>query len=214
MSEARSRSPLHSFNENLGARFVDFGGWEMPVQYRVGACRAPGSQDHRSLVRRIPPRPIPMAGRRGVDRPQPAVDQRRDVDRARTDPIHALPQRRRWDRRRPAHLAVGGGLLLGVAQRLHPHSNDGEVRGSLSKGRDRGSEDRNGDGGCARPRGAPRRWNKPSASSRSASGPTGCLQARPRSIWPGPGTRGSGAEKSWPIPTRPSTSSKSSGGSA
>jgi aminomethyltransferase len=33
MSEASSRSPLHSLNERLGARFVDFGGWEMPVQY-------------------------------------------------------------------------------------------------------------------------------------------------------------------------------------
>lgn len=28
------RSPLHRLNETLGARFVDFGGWEMPVQYR------------------------------------------------------------------------------------------------------------------------------------------------------------------------------------
>jgi aminomethyltransferase len=27
------RSPLHHLNESLGARFVDFGGWEMPVQY-------------------------------------------------------------------------------------------------------------------------------------------------------------------------------------
>jgi aminomethyltransferase len=27
------RSPLHDINETLGARFVDFGGWEMPVQY-------------------------------------------------------------------------------------------------------------------------------------------------------------------------------------
>jgi aminomethyltransferase len=27
------RSPLHELNANLGARFVDFGGWEMPVQY-------------------------------------------------------------------------------------------------------------------------------------------------------------------------------------
>lgn len=27
------RSPLHDLNESLGARFVDFGGWEMPVQY-------------------------------------------------------------------------------------------------------------------------------------------------------------------------------------
>ena len=33
MSAASSRSPLHSLNEELGARFVDFGGWEMPVQY-------------------------------------------------------------------------------------------------------------------------------------------------------------------------------------
>jgi aminomethyltransferase len=27
------RSPLHDLNAELGARFVDFGGWEMPVQY-------------------------------------------------------------------------------------------------------------------------------------------------------------------------------------
>jgi aminomethyltransferase len=28
-----NRSPLHEVNASLGARFVDFGGWEMPVQY-------------------------------------------------------------------------------------------------------------------------------------------------------------------------------------
>ncbi|MGH8915331.1 MAG: glycine cleavage system aminomethyltransferase GcvT [Acidimicrobiia bacterium] len=28
-----SRSPLHDLHQTLGARFVDFGGWEMPVQY-------------------------------------------------------------------------------------------------------------------------------------------------------------------------------------
>ncbi|HEX6221862.1 MAG TPA: glycine cleavage system aminomethyltransferase GcvT [Acidimicrobiia bacterium] len=28
-----NRSPLHQLNESLGARFVDFGGWEMPLQY-------------------------------------------------------------------------------------------------------------------------------------------------------------------------------------
>ncbi|MEX1043343.1 MAG: glycine cleavage system protein T, partial [Acidimicrobiia bacterium] len=27
------RSPLHDIHETLGARFVDFGGWSMPVQY-------------------------------------------------------------------------------------------------------------------------------------------------------------------------------------
>ena len=27
------RSPLHRLNDSLGARFVSFGGWEMPVQY-------------------------------------------------------------------------------------------------------------------------------------------------------------------------------------
>jgi aminomethyltransferase len=27
------RSPLHELHEKLGGRFVDFGGWEMPVQY-------------------------------------------------------------------------------------------------------------------------------------------------------------------------------------
>lgn len=36
------RSPLHQLNESLGARFVDFGGWEMPVQYEsvLGEHRA------------------------------------------------------------------------------------------------------------------------------------------------------------------------------
>lgn len=28
-----ARSPLHDLHASLGARFVDFGGWEMPVQY-------------------------------------------------------------------------------------------------------------------------------------------------------------------------------------
>lgn len=28
-----NRSPLHDLNQRLGARFVDFGGWEMPVHY-------------------------------------------------------------------------------------------------------------------------------------------------------------------------------------
>jgi aminomethyltransferase len=28
-----NRSPLHDLHQGLGARFVDFGGWEMPVQY-------------------------------------------------------------------------------------------------------------------------------------------------------------------------------------
>ena len=27
------RSPLHRLHVELGAKFVDFGGWEMPVQY-------------------------------------------------------------------------------------------------------------------------------------------------------------------------------------
>lgn len=30
---APTRSPLHETHEQLGARFTDFGGWEMPVQY-------------------------------------------------------------------------------------------------------------------------------------------------------------------------------------
>ena len=28
------RSPLHPYHRELGARFVDFGGWEMPIRYR------------------------------------------------------------------------------------------------------------------------------------------------------------------------------------
>jgi len=36
------RSPLHGLHESLGARFVEFGGWEMPVQYEsvLGEHRA------------------------------------------------------------------------------------------------------------------------------------------------------------------------------
>ena len=26
-------SPLHDLNESIGARLIDFGGWDMPVQY-------------------------------------------------------------------------------------------------------------------------------------------------------------------------------------
>jgi aminomethyltransferase len=33
MPHGMNRSPLHELNDGLGARFVDFGGWEMPVQY-------------------------------------------------------------------------------------------------------------------------------------------------------------------------------------
>jgi aminomethyltransferase len=42
MSSASNRSPLHSLNEKLGARFVDFGGWEMPLRYEsvLGEHRA------------------------------------------------------------------------------------------------------------------------------------------------------------------------------
>lgn len=37
-----NRSPLHELNWTLGARFVDFGGWEMPLQYEsvLGEHRA------------------------------------------------------------------------------------------------------------------------------------------------------------------------------
>jgi len=40
------RSPLAAAHESLGARFVDFGGWEMPISYPAGtvaehrACRS------------------------------------------------------------------------------------------------------------------------------------------------------------------------------
>ncbi len=60
------RSPLHSIHVDRGARFVDFGGWEMPVQYdsvlsehatvrnscgwfdvsHLGRCRVPGDSLH------------------------------------------------------------------------------------------------------------------------------------------------------------------------
>ena len=32
-SGSLKRTPLHEVHMSLGARMVDFGGWEMPVQY-------------------------------------------------------------------------------------------------------------------------------------------------------------------------------------
>jgi aminomethyltransferase len=39
MSETLRRSPLYARHEALGARFVPFAGWEMPVQYATGVTR-------------------------------------------------------------------------------------------------------------------------------------------------------------------------------
>src|SRR5690606_28160036 len=41
------RSPLHDLHVRLGARFVDFGGWEMPVQYESVL------EEHRSVRRAV-----------------------------------------------------------------------------------------------------------------------------------------------------------------
>lgn len=41
------RSPLHQLNQSLGARFVDFGGWEMPVQYESVLA------EHRAVRERV-----------------------------------------------------------------------------------------------------------------------------------------------------------------
>ena len=62
MSAAPSRSPLHSLNEKLGARFVDFGGLGDAAAVSVSARRAPGGPERSRLVRRFPPRPILVEG--------------------------------------------------------------------------------------------------------------------------------------------------------
>jgi aminomethyltransferase len=41
------RSPLHQLNQGLGARFVDFGGWDMPVQYESVLA------EHRAVRQRV-----------------------------------------------------------------------------------------------------------------------------------------------------------------
>lgn len=41
-----SRSPLHDLHASLGARFVDFGGWEMPVQYSSVLSEHAAVRDH------------------------------------------------------------------------------------------------------------------------------------------------------------------------
>jgi aminomethyltransferase len=36
---ARKRTPLHDAHTALGARLIDFGGWDMPVQYKAGTIK-------------------------------------------------------------------------------------------------------------------------------------------------------------------------------
>lgn len=43
------RSPLHELNEDLGARFVDFGGWEMPVQYESVLAEHRAVREHSGI---------------------------------------------------------------------------------------------------------------------------------------------------------------------
>jgi aminomethyltransferase len=35
----RKRTPLHDSHRQLGARLIDFGGWDMPVQYKAGTIK-------------------------------------------------------------------------------------------------------------------------------------------------------------------------------
>ena len=91
-------------HEALGAKLVDFGGWEMPLAYPDGtiaehlACR-----ERRGRLRRQPSRHRPG---RGPGRLRPAADepdQRPAPDRARARPVPAPARRgRRLGARRPA----------------------------------------------------------------------------------------------------------------
>src|SRR3954465_6866855 len=35
----RKRTPLYDVHKSLGARLIDFGGWDMPVQYPAGTVK-------------------------------------------------------------------------------------------------------------------------------------------------------------------------------
>ena len=48
------RTPLHARHAALGARMVDFAGWEMPVQYRGDHRRAQGRAHRGGPLRRLP----------------------------------------------------------------------------------------------------------------------------------------------------------------
>ena len=39
VSDARKRTPLWEAHRQLGARLIDFGGWDMPVQYKAGTIK-------------------------------------------------------------------------------------------------------------------------------------------------------------------------------
>ena len=81
-------------HEALGARFVDFGGWEMPLSYPSGHDRrAPGLPPRRRRLRRQPPR---HRARRRAGRAASAAarpHQRPRQDRARAGAVHPPPRR-------------------------------------------------------------------------------------------------------------------------
>lgn len=65
------RSPLHEQHEELGARFVDFGGWEMPVRY--GSTLA----EHRAVRSEVGVFDVSHLGRLSVEGPDVVSSLRR-----------------------------------------------------------------------------------------------------------------------------------------
>ncbi len=111
-----NRSPLHQTNAALGARFVDFGGWEMPVQYKSVLA------EHRAVRTKAGFFDVTHLGRFQLTGSGAHAAIRRllcnDIDSgAGTLSVHDDPQRERRNHRRHDRLVVGSRAVLGVAER-------------------------------------------------------------------------------------------------
>ena len=93
-------SPLHDRHVALGAKFAEFGGWEMPLEYThrraQGARRGP--RRRRASSTSATSASSSSAATGAVDVPQRLPDQRPRPDRTRPGAVH--PGLRRGDRRR------------------------------------------------------------------------------------------------------------------
>ena len=115
---ALKRTPLYELHRELGAKLIDFGGWEMPVQYAGHPRGAPRRARARRPLRRLAHGRVRRDGP-GRARVPPAADAQRRRASSPTDAIHysAFLTRAGHVRRRPARLPHGRRRLPARRQR-------------------------------------------------------------------------------------------------
>ena len=90
-----NRTPLFTAHQQLGAKLIDFGGWEMPVQYtsiveeHLAVRNAAGIFDISHMGE------VTVSGAGGGRFPESHSDQRHPQTRVRPGPIHLDVQRTR-----------------------------------------------------------------------------------------------------------------------